>query len=80
MRKLTDQLDSTVLDVRQEVVAGGFEESTEGFCGDVFLEAHQTVSFSKHLVGINFFKDVDCDSCSRGTSGGESFRDIAFCV
>jgi hypothetical protein len=79
MRKLGDQLDSTVFDVRQEVVAGGFEKSTEGICGDLFLDADYTVDF-KHLVDINFFKAVDSDCCNRGTSGGESFRGTAFCT
>jgi hypothetical protein len=70
--KLADQLDSAILDVRQEVGTSGSEESTDGVCGNLLLDTDHAVDL-EHLVDINLFKGVDPDSSRRGTSRGKGF-------
>lgn len=77
MRKLSDQLDSAFLDIRQEVGASGSKKSTEGVCGNFLLNTDHAVYFQQ-LVDINLFEGVNTDCSRRGASRGEGLRDTPF--
>ena len=79
MRELSDQLDSAVLDVRQEVGTGGFKKSTEGVRGDLLLDTDHTVYFEQ-LVNINFFEGVNADCGCGGGSRRKGLGGTAFSV
>jgi len=76
MCKLADQLNSTILDVREEVGAGGFKESADGICGDLLLDADHAIDL-EDLVDIKLFKgcitSLDPDGGRRATSRGKGF-------
>lgn len=55
MVEQTDELESTRLDVREEVVAGGSEERSNGVSCNFLLDCNRAVDF-EHLVEVNIFK------------------------